>query len=271
MKQIAGRAGRYGLHSDNAVGEATTLHKADLASLRKSMATPTPAVSHAVLDHAEERLVGLSKLYARGTPLSSIYETAHRYSLVQQPYILHKKAQVDTLLLKTLEHVAPQLDMGEGLIFLRAPLNVSNPAQDAIARNMMKEYAQKNRVDIASLFNDTPFLDALNAVKATKEQSSGQKDVDKAELQSLSSELPNLEGIHKALTVYLWMSYRIPPAFYQQQEAFAMKAEVEGLIEWVLSVTSSQRRRRGVKVRVELATESRQRIQWTHERRRATQ
>ncbi|KAF8626252.1 hypothetical protein AX15_004930 [Amanita polypyramis BW_CC] len=90
VKQIAGRAGRYGLlqHSSpsgkcktptsSPAGYATTLHQSDLSYLRQALAAPLQSLRYARLGVRTDTFASLAHVLPRGASTFTIYE-AHVY------------------------------------------------------------------------------------------------------------------------------------------------------------------------------------------------
>lgn len=62
IKQIAGRAGRYGVHADDTVGCATTMEQKDIPVLKMAMEAPIQPITRAAYSPSQEALVKLSEL-----------------------------------------------------------------------------------------------------------------------------------------------------------------------------------------------------------------
>ncbi|KAG1774782.1 mitochondrial degradasome RNA helicase subunit C terminal-domain-containing protein [Suillus placidus] len=62
----------------------------------------------------------------------------------------------------------------------------------------------------------------------------------KSSAGALPQGLVNLEGLHKLLVLYLWLSYRLPVAFYQSEEAYALKERTEKALDWCLQNVSTR-------------------------------
>src|SRR4051812_9539574 len=75
VKQIAGRAGRFGLHnSSSSGGVVTTLNAKDLPLLKTILPGDLPPVPRAVMDPTFERISQLALLMSERTSYSSIMQ-----------------------------------------------------------------------------------------------------------------------------------------------------------------------------------------------------
>ncbi len=98
IKQIGGRAGRFGAHADapDAAGSVTTMHDSDLPLLRLAMDSPLPALPSAYL--APNTFV-LEKLYTALPPqtgLETLYKLLMDLAVVREPYSLSDLAELLT-------------------------------------------------------------------------------------------------------------------------------------------------------------------------------
>lgn len=89
IKQIAGRAGRYGLHGDSdAGGVATTLHDADLPILRAAMDAPLQPIACAQLQLDRVNSEKLVKVLPVGVTVAAILDVFKYVARVRAPYAL---------------------------------------------------------------------------------------------------------------------------------------------------------------------------------------
>jgi ATP-dependent RNA helicase SUPV3L1/SUV3 len=96
IKQIGGRAGRFGSHTNDSdtSGFVTTMHSDDLPLLRLAMNSPLPALPSAYL--APNTFV-LEKLYTALPPqtgLESLYKLLMDLAVVREPYSLSDLADL---------------------------------------------------------------------------------------------------------------------------------------------------------------------------------
>jgi hypothetical protein len=87
IKQIAGRAGRYGLHGDDDPGGfTTTLHQNDIPVLRKAMAAPTKPLSQAYINATIDASKCIIDCLSPGSPSIVLIETYNFVSRLRWPY-----------------------------------------------------------------------------------------------------------------------------------------------------------------------------------------
>ena len=75
IKQIAGRAGRFGQHDAGSEGGVTTLNEQDLPLLRQILPSPLTPVPRAAIEPGYDRLAQLALLLPEETPYANLLET----------------------------------------------------------------------------------------------------------------------------------------------------------------------------------------------------
>ena len=98
IKQIGGRAGRFGAHagSPDAAGSVTTMHSEDLPLLRLAMDSPLPALPFAYLSPNTFVLERLYTALPPQTGLETLYKLLMDLAIVREPYSLSDLAELLT-------------------------------------------------------------------------------------------------------------------------------------------------------------------------------
>ncbi|RDB19317.1 ATP-dependent RNA helicase suv3, mitochondrial [Hypsizygus marmoreus] len=235
-KQIAGRAGRYGLHgSDNSGGSTTTLLPSDLAFLRKTLPTPLPALQYARIGPSEKTF----RAFANALPASSSTQTifdAHRYISRLPPTYRYVQPNEETM-----RDICAFIDMrGKGLTFadrvmlVQAPIPWRDDKALEIVGRFISMYRDEMDVELTAAMEGTQMLETLGKVEV---QMMG---VDK--VKAAATMLEVLESLHRVLVVYLWMSFRYPVVYHCHDQVADMKGRVERALEWVLKGMTMGRR-----------------------------
>ncbi|KAG8965302.1 RNA helicase [Tulasnella sp. 408] len=247
-KQIGGRAGRFGLHEEDSTGLVTTLREHDMNALRKAMAGTIPPLTYAYLEPSPEAMAELATLLPPTTRFEDVYNLYQSSAMVRAPYRLQSLKYSKTVkrAMEIVNEHYEGMPTWECMNMLRVPFNYSNHALRDVARNMAHAHTKKASVPLKDIFEGTPLLKALEYVtevrqKALKPQPDSNTPAKRKKmLQQLGDEehtlLRNLETCHKALTGYLWMSYRVPAAFSDRVEASDMKEQVERGIDFYLTL-----------------------------------
>ncbi|KAG2359739.1 P-loop containing nucleoside triphosphate hydrolase protein [Suillus spraguei] len=231
IKQIAGRAGRYGLHGEPG-GFVTTLHAHDLPMLRSAIPRqPDPIMFAGVsptLAWAENVLQAL--------PI----DASHRTLLEVAPYVSNVRPPCRAFIPSKIEqrsqfvetHVK-HMKLYDQLLIGGSPMNWQDFLAVQFMARICQIYSEKIRVSILQALQVGPYIETLENVE-------GMMSGGKSSADAPSQGLVNLEGLHKSLVLYLWLSYRLPVAFYQSQEAYALKERTEKALDWCLRNVSAR-------------------------------
>ncbi|KAG8901603.1 RNA helicase [Tulasnella sp. 403] len=255
IKQIAGRAGRFGQQTTGSVGVVTTLRQEALPLIRKAMRVPVPSLRAAVLGPSQDTMEQLAAALPPTTPFEKLFNFLHSSALIRSPYVLQSVDRKSVQ--KSLEIINRhdgKLSTSDCLNMLYLPLNYRDPTGTVVGSNMIQAYCGSARVQLGDVFKRTDMLRSLERIQRLKiaSQSNGGWDEDrKARVtRELADEghasLGALESLHRAVSGYLWMSYRTPPSFSDQTQAFELKKQVEDTIEFYLTFLAPTRRRNRV-------------------------
>lgn len=249
-KQIAGRAGRFGLHSDSSVGEATTLQGTDLKHLKHAIAAKLPPVNEAVLRPSSDMVTRLAALLPRKTTFNDIMELIRTSMIVRAPYIPGEDDRTLEATMGIIRPVSQNLTMSDCMVLFKCPMSLRDPILLTATTNMAKAFAADAEVPLDSMFEDTPLMRSFRMVEKLQAMSR-EKGWSEAKRKKITAELADrghialshLESLHKTITCYLWMSNRLPPVFPGMLDAQEMKQNVESAIDFYLTlvVTSGDR------------------------------
>lgn len=214
IKQIAGRAGRYG--SKFPVGEVTCLKAADLPLLHSSLKSPSPVIERAGLFPTFDLLSLYSRLH--GTDffhpvLERFLEKAKLspdYFIADCEDMLKVAAIVDGL----------PLGLYDKYLFCLSPVDMRDDISVQGLVQFAENYARKGSVRLKEIF--TP----------------GTLQVPKTHNQ-----LKELESVHKVLELYVWLSFRMEDAFPDREVAASQKSICSMLIEEYLERSGWQPQR----------------------------
>lgn len=202
IKQIAGRAGRYG--SKFPVGEVTCLNPQDLPLLHSSLKSASSIIERAGLFPTFDLLSLYSRLH--GTDffhpiLERFLEKAKLspdYFITDCEDMLKVAAIVDDL----------PLGLYDKYLFCMSPVDVSDDISAQGLVQFAENYARKGIVRLKEIF--TP----------------GTLQVPKTDNQ-----LKELESVHKVLELYVWLSFRMDDSFPDREVAASQKLICSMLIE----------------------------------------
>ncbi|VAI36599.1 unnamed protein product [Triticum turgidum subsp. durum] len=219
IKQIAGRAGRYG--SKFPVGEVTCLDAEDLPLLHSSLKSPSPIIERAGLFPTFDLLSVYSRLH--GTDfLHPILEHFLDKAKLSPDYFIADCE--DMLKVAAIVDELP-LALHDKYVFCQSPVDVRDDIsiQGLTQMQFAENYAKKGTVRLKEIF--TP---GTLRVPTTHNQ------------------LQELESVHKVLELYVWLSYRFDDSFPDRELAASQKSICSMLIEEYLErsgwQTQGQRR-----------------------------
>ena len=259
IKQIAGRAGRYRTASDiqestgraqseqdatnefpspsiksspsKNLGLVTSLENIDLPVIQRAMATDAVPIQTAGIFPPDSLLLKFATYFPPQTPFSYILLRLHEISTMHPRYHLCSlKEHVGTAdLIQQIQN----LTTADRITLCAAPVDYRDP----YGRKMIMVFARCVADQINGGLLDIPELrlEVLDAPMTTN-----------------MSYLRELEGLHKSLVLYLWLSYRFNGVFTSPAMAAHAKTLVEEKIDKALAMFSSDDR---VKKRIKKARE----------------
>ncbi|KAH0830172.1 P-loop containing nucleoside triphosphate hydrolase protein [Lanmaoa asiatica] len=221
IKQIAGRAGRYGLHGQRG-GFVTTLHKEDIPTLCRALATSAPPLSCAVLDPPGHWMEDVSQVLPLKASTQALLEVPSYVSGIRPPFRAAAQIRLDQLS-QFIDTHANDLLLSDKLLFKNCP-----PLRSILAQ-ILRLYTNTIRVELDAVLSVAPFMNVLEKVERMMP--------DQAKARGCKDALRDLEGLHKVLVLYLWLSFRNAMAFYEADEAYELKARVgmvssPGVVTW---------------------------------------
>jgi hypothetical protein len=195
IKQIAGRAGRFGVingpigqeTTSNVGGYVTALLKDDMQPLREGMATPNPPLKQAMLWPPWPTIENFAQQFPEGTPLASMLS---RFTDICKTSNHYRSVETDgqIILAQAIEHV-PNIDLESRYAICFAPVPVRADGSIEFFIKFATVLSTSESVTIESPSLALP-LDLLEE---------RQKEVAPRELELL-------ENLHKIITCYCWLS-----------------------------------------------------------------
>ncbi|XP_006650575.1 ATP-dependent RNA helicase SUV3, mitochondrial [Oryza brachyantha] len=202
IKQIAGRAGRYG--SKFPVGEVTCLDADQLPLLHSALKSPSPIIERAGLFPTFDLLSLYSRLH--GTDFfHPVLEHFLDKAKLSPDYFI---ADCEDML--KVAAIVDELPLGlyDKYLFCLSPVDVDDDISTQGLIQFAENYAKKGIVRLKEIF--TP----------------GTLQVPKSHNQ-----LKELESIHKVLELYVWLSFRMEDSFPDRELAASQKSICSMLIE----------------------------------------
>ncbi|KAG0270226.1 RNA helicase [Actinomortierella ambigua] len=214
LKQIAGRAGRFG--TEYAVGQATTLMQRDIPVLKRALAAPMIDIHRAALQPTVEMIERFSH-YLPGAPFSEVLKTFEKFTQSSDlffPGPLRNMIAVAQLL----DNIP--MNLNDRYPFISGPIQIRDKVVVPRAILMAK-----------ALSNETPIsIDELVILP--------EETVDPGNLK-----LQLLESDHRTIMLYLWLGQRFEHIYQGGIDslAYRRKLQCERLIEAALKQHQSKR------------------------------
>ncbi|KAI0689836.1 P-loop containing nucleoside triphosphate hydrolase protein [Cytidiella melzeri] len=232
IKQIAGRAGRFGLHGSNSPGGiVTTLHSKALPIVREALATPIIPLRKAKFSPRLDQFTQLISALPVGIPASATYEAFH-YIGKQHPKIELDSSRDFEETFQHIDSVCGYLSIADRTRFRLAPIRWRDPTSVEAARCLMRKFASDRIVKVREFAEEAGILEVHKTVRERM-----QKD-DTAQVHGL---MQKLESSHGTLVSYIWLSYRLPVSFPDREDATLLKEEAEIAMQWCLDKLSTLR------------------------------
>ncbi|XP_078160186.1 ATP-dependent RNA helicase isoform X2 [Carex rostrata] len=202
IKQISGRAGRYG--SKFPVGEVTCLNGKDLPLLHSSLNAASPVLESAGLFPTFDLL----SLYSRMHSTKAFYP-------VLEKFLAKAKLSSDYFIsdCEDLMKVAAVVDglplaLYDKYLFCLSPVDMADDISAQGLIQFAENFSKKGLVRLKEIF-----MPGTLQVPKTQNQ------------------LKELESIHKVLDLYVWLSYRMEESFPDREVAASQKSMCSLLIE----------------------------------------
>lgn len=223
----------------NLGGVVTTLHKQDLPILREVLPLELPKIQLATLDVPYKTRADVALLLPPNTPYVDVLD--HLNSLIQIPSNMRTSAFQDVVpLAEMLEPYRNTLTFHELHVFTSCPVNRRDPMIISVFNNIIRQYSREGLVEIDKAFFDTRFLSLLDLVEGTLAVLPPLPPIIGIGRRVLTppiivSSLPQMESMHKALVMYIWLSFRLEVAFPERARANNLKLRVETVLDQCLA------------------------------------
>ncbi|KAI0062152.1 P-loop containing nucleoside triphosphate hydrolase protein [Artomyces pyxidatus] len=235
VKQIAGRAGRFGLHSDlKQGGVVTTLDPADLPYLESAMAAPTTPLLQARVGFMH----GVSMKILDALPNDASSYTV-REALIYTSTLPPNLAIMDPS--RKEDQIAAFVDSHSGglltedrITVMQVPFPYSDVECVAVVGSMLERYRDQCVVDLPEVLAESDLLDTLEGVLASREEH--------VEVEAPAESLRKLETLHKALVAYAWLHMHLSVSFPSYNQCTALMRSTERALDYCLQSMARQER-----------------------------
>lgn len=274
LKQIAGRAGRFGTNTgdEKEGGLATTWNKEDLQVVGEALAAPLVPITRAGYQATFDTLHALvttlpdkkstDPLSTKSTrKLALLLEDAALLSQYNSRLFFAASMQDQFDGASFLEDAIPSyrnMSIEERELFALAPANRRDEKLMALLANMVGYYARGVLINFDNAESSLNMLSELRKVegirsdldKRAMSQQGERHDnhlgfiLDSLRIKLDIHNLMTLESLHRGLTLYLWFSNRLPLAFCYTKQVEDYKKRTEVAIDFCLEAIKAERQQR---------------------------
>lgn len=240
MKQIAGRAGRYGVNEkenvietnnaaiqevDDESGVATTLNPMDLQILERAINAEIPTINKAAIGVSSDTLKEINNLMPARPSLGDLIKTLTSLIKVSNNYFVTSNTNFLQMADIASEPLS-QLPLEEAFRFAMAPCNTRDANVVAASCRFIDSQAQSETIDPEVSLNGLG-LAQLEAVERVMKNPAHQTPL-------TPDTLNTLESLHRSLVLYTWLSFRFTLDYTKRSVAQDLKLRTEKGIEYVL-------------------------------------
>ncbi|KZT11157.1 P-loop containing nucleoside triphosphate hydrolase protein [Laetiporus sulphureus 93-53] len=235
IKQIAGRAGRFGLHGeDDSGGVVTTLHEGDLQVVRRALEVPMQPIKYARITLNADLFGAVVHALPQGSDSNDALDVFQYVSKVHPQFAIEDVARMKDKV-EFVNDIKDGVTIRDRVMLQSAPFPIKDERGSDIVRSILRLYEDKLQVGFQEALEDAGFWEQFEESIETLES------LEPIPKGMLGEMLQFLESIHKVLVTYLWLSYRHPIAFIEQEEAFKLRDRTEKAMESCLHRLSAVR------------------------------
>ena len=237
VKQIAGRAGRYGLHDGgDPGGTCTTLHASDHAYLRQCLATPFAPLEFTRIGFTTDTVTTAMTVLPPKASLSTVID-AHN-CIGRIPTFMRYATRSNIEVFDYVDRYWADMNISDRVLLLFAPV----PWRDKVTTDIIIRYLNMHRssmtVDFTEGIKDTGYLNTM--LKIEKDMN------DEKPPHSTIDTMLRLESFHKVIVFYVWMTFRSPVVYSEFLMVADLKQRLEKVLNWSLEGLSKNQGPRGV-------------------------
>ena len=254
----------------------STLDAADLPLLREAMQSPIVQVAQAALSAPVEAYRDVNTLLPPSTRRSKLYSLVGALSQTSAHYAAMPEAG-SSAIVDAIEHIHP-LTFDERSVFANAPVNMRDSKAQAALISYVESFAAGRKIIMREWSGDVGLeraLERVNEARALKERPTSPGTAARPALSIKPANLytplvlAELESYHRCLTLYLWLSYRLPGIFCDDAAARPLRKVVESAIDFVLAGMKFEKIERKSKRRTGWTAEAQTQMQTSYEEERA--
>lgn len=262
VKQIGGRAGRFGEHGDaSSTGIVTCLYPQDLPVLTKAFEVQAPMLRKAIVPFHLTILTSIAQLFPETFGVQQLTSLLHMAGRLGPFYSLPSDEN-SWRGMDVIDRYGKDLRLIEKMTFAVCPTSWRSDLEVEVFETYLQQFAAGEAVDLQEALEESHLLSTLERVTEARmehqENSSTGLVLGAARGYKVqnSETLATLETLHKVLISYIWLAFRMPVSFHQQAEATRLKEETEAGIEFILEGIGNSKVRHKLKTISQLRSEN---------------
>ena len=229
VKQIAGRAGRYGMGVEG--GVVTTLEPSDLPLLKVAIDAKPEPLRYARVGFISSTLMDIFEALPRGSTATTVRDTLLFCSVLPPSMAVMDSNIKEVETMRYIDSFSQGLTFTERALMLQCPFPSMDDQCKAIIGQVLSTYQNRFSVDLREILLHSELLMTLEKVLVSKQT--------KRTLPKPRLDLASLETLHSVLTVYAWLSLRNNIAFYAYDLAVALRKATQEAMDYCLSSFST--------------------------------
>jgi ATP-dependent RNA helicase SUPV3L1/SUV3 len=224
VKQIAGRAGRYGMGVES--GVVTTFEPSDFPLLNAAMESNPEPLRYARVGFISTTIMDIFEALPRGSTATTVRDALLYCSTLPPSMAVMDPSSKETETMRYIDSFSQGLTFTERTLMLQCPFPSMDDQCKAIMGQVLNTYRNKLSVDLRKILLDSGLLATLEQVIASKQT--------KTDLARPKRHLASLETLHSVLTIYAWFSLRSSIAFYAYDQAVALRKTTQEAMDYCL-------------------------------------
>jgi ATP-dependent RNA helicase SUPV3L1/SUV3 len=237
VKQISGRAGRYGLHDgEDPGGTCTTLHAPDHPYLLKCLATPFAPLEFTRIGPTFETVEAAVTVLPPKASLGTIMD-AH-FCIGRIPNFMRYATRSNSEAFDFVDRYWSNMSVSDRMLLLFAPVPWRDKLTTAIITRFLDMHSTSMTVDFKKALEETGYLETMLKVEKDME--------DEIPPHSTIDTMLRLESLHKVIVFYIWMTFRSPVVYSEFLLVADLKRRLEKVLNWSLEGLSKNQKPKGV-------------------------
>ncbi|KAF8179657.1 P-loop containing nucleoside triphosphate hydrolase protein, partial [Pholiota molesta] len=238
VKQIAGRAGRYGQHKEQTDlgGTTTTLFEEDLPHLAHCVGQPYTPLPFVHIGIYLEQVNNLLPVLPPGTPMHTVI-SAPKFVARLPPYARYAADEHLTIACEFIDREWQNMTNWEKVSLLNAPIPWRDTRTVEVISRLLRQQATGDVVDIAVTLQGTGLLELV-------EDLDRRMHMEAAGIPAKSVHAPQallqMEMLHKIVVFYMWMSFRNGLVYSDGEAVLQLKERLERVLNWILDSLSKK-------------------------------